>query len=551
MATPYDCEVFSIHDAYVNGAEMGDVDDIAAIFYLARKFASKRIIIYIVNDIELEIGTNKSKLDKFNEEYGKKLRKICKNIIFFGISGIYDNNLIGITDKNELNTNSFKELKNLRRENLPIVKQRKKENYNRIISTFPDNMYNYLINSKKIIICAPINNKDNFLLDTLNSIVLKEDQQLYCQGNPMDKDAYNFQDIRCKLNKNKDGNNTYIGNNIVNWYDTTYTNRRFKKEQLNEIIDDNQIILTIMKYAIMKVIFLPSGKFAMGLCVSNPELGTQPVMGAGKGNNIIGLLIYNKPKQDSPIPPTKPFELLQEYFESKLPANENKTTENINQLVENKIKGTFIEKFTLDIINKNENADEEVKRRFKYAMAYIVESIPKLLNNPANFTQMVDLKGAINSGLHHEIRDSSTNISSPMWDLIAMYYAINGITRKSIEDDHTVNDPKIVNSIITDELFTNILMSMSPTNTPVKSMSPAIRPVISMKNRNEVPLNSPRSNRSRISTFLNRSRLPTLPKFGVPRLPQSKNVRRSVRRAFGYNGGFIRKKSKKIYKHKH
>jgi hypothetical protein len=98
-------------------------------------------------------------------------------------------------------------------------------------------------------------------------------------------------------------------------------------------------------------------------------------------------------------------------------------------------------------------------------------------------------------------------------------------------------------------------------------MTPAIRPVISMKKRIEVPLkspitkrnNSPRSNRSRISTFLNRSRLPTLPKFGVPtlpkfgvpRLPQSKNVRRSVRRAFGYNGGFIRKKSKKIYKHKH
>jgi hypothetical protein len=318
----------------------------------------------------------------------------------------------------------------------------------------------------------------------------------------------------------------------------------------------------------MKVIFLPSGKFAMGLCVSNPELGTQPVMGAGKGNNIIGLLIYNKPKQDSPIPPTKPFELLQEYFESKLPANENKTTENINQLVENKIKGTFIEKFTLDIINKNENADEEVKRRFKYAMAYIVESIPKLLNNPANFTQMVDLKGAITSGLHHEIRDSSTNISSPMWDLIAMYYAINGITRESIEKDHTVNDPNLVNSIIPDELFTNILMSMSPTNTPVKSMSPTIRPVNSMNNRigvslnsikspNTKRINSARSNRSRISTFLNRSRLPTLPKFGVPTLPKfgvprlPQNVRRSVRRAFGYNGGFIRKKSKKIYKHKH
>jgi len=544
MAT-YDCEVFSIHDAYVKGAYKGDVDDIAAIFYLARKFASKRIIIYIVNDIELERVTNKSKLDKFNEEYGNTLREICKDIIFFGISGKNNNNLIGITKvNNELFTNLDKTF-------TPVSKKSAILSiYQKSICNFPDELRKYFSNSKKIIICAPINYTDVFLLNKLNNIEKNSNQTLYCQGRPA-AGSYNFKDENSYLIITSPDNKSYfINGKLINWYDTPYTNRRFNIEKLIKIVGDNPtIIKTMMKYAIMKSIFLPNMAFILGVFVSKKELKDEPSDGAGTGNNAVSLLIYNPP--DAPVnavnapnaavnaavnavaapnaapnavapsnkifTTTTPHTEIETYFKKKY---NQPNIEQLNNLVEDQINGTFIKNYTENIISMNgPKTSEEVKRRFKYAMAYLLESIPKLLDTELD--KMLDLGESIKQGLYDQVKEPSVDCSSPMFDLLTVYYITNNITRENIERNLDINDPNLVNTLITDQVFNEIEQSIplvvSPrSGLPVRSLVPAGK-VLS----------------SRVG-------------IGIG----TRSVRDRLYDRPG-RGGFIRKKSKKIYKNKH
>ena len=447
-------EVFSIHDTWVKGALIGDVDDLAAIFYLARKFKGKNVAIYIVNDI-VHVEEKGSRLDQFNAAYGKALRDICPEIIFIGISGLgdFNNKLIKIG-----------------KETIDITEN--------------DDLIDIMHKSRKIIICAPIKDiNDVKLCVALNTKKFK-DNVLYGQSSPVEPRGYNFDITRCTLLITGDSQNALIGHNPIKWYTTDNTNRRLNKEQLTQIIGDgfiggtNENIVDMMKkFAIMKTLFLPVLSFVLGLFVSKNELikniktdetliGTD-VKGTSFGNNISGLLLFNytdgKYDIKETLYPSNPHKLIKEYFEKN--TIEGKTVDNTVDAIMEAETNKYIKTYMNDIISRfHSTTSDEVKKRFKYAMAYVAESMPKLLNIYNPIEQMYDLGTFSNSKRYNDLIVTDIDISSPMWDLVAVHNVMVGP-----EDPKPVDTP-----IITDDLFEKIINGMNNVSPSLSLTAPVL-----------------------------------------------------------------------------
>ena len=453
-------EIFSIHDTWVDGATLGDLDDLAAIFYLAKTYRDKRVIIYIVNDGKKHDDSYLSRVVEFNKEYGDKLRGLCEKLIIYGIDnsrfGKNFNILIKYPSNESNQTNSMMSAIN--------SEQNKQE------------MYNFLDKSKKVVICAPVHStKDKILHEYLNT---KTIQNLY--GQSLLSNGYNFKDIKtCDLTINKEnvknGINE-IGINKIKVYDTNITNRRFKTEQLIEIVDDEKIVKRMMKYAIMKTIFLPpiesKPSFVLGLYVSNSEFkndyehtydtGQNPgPYGAGTGNNAIGLIIFNKPEVSN-YDIQKPHSVIETYFKDTQP----ETILNKSQFKSIKEYMDGVLKLNKDHLPINDLKDstktnEDTKiiiKRFENAMAYMCVCMEKWFptsDKDPTLNTLLQKSNSIGSFSETQLYKEfdpfalEVNVSSPMWDLIAMHYIVKGIDPPKEQDE-----PMYVNELLetTDEL---------------------------------------------------------------------------------------------------
>ena len=494
------CKVFSIHDTWVKGAGLGDVDDLAAIFYLAKVYRDETIVIYIVNDVDIQVG--KTKFQIFNETYGNDLRSICPKLVLFGMS----NNKPPSNNKSP-----------------PLTLTKIVGSQNTNLDEPNVQLESYLKGAETVIICAPINDRDSNLCDLLNNLGEGEIHNLKGQGViGATPPPYNFNNS-CKLkltpcDANKKGK---VGNNEIQCYGTDESNRRFDYETLGKIVGEKNIE-TMRKYAIMKVLFLPPANFAMGLVVSKKELeadGEQNMTGTGTGNNLTGLLIYNPPPDlEVPIPPIRPNEIIKQHID------QNKF--NVDATLESY---PFINEYYK--LMKDEvvpGASKECHLRFKRAMAYIASSLSKFTQKPIDKAHTL-ATFSNDAGLYNSLIVDSIEISSPMWDLIAVHAMITGTpldkpadANKMVESDIR---SKILSKIRSNIEVANIMgrMYLSNSKSRIKSRSSnAKRPATVTRSnaRSNLGYNSKKSTKN----------TPRGTSFGGSRKNKRKNTYRKKRR---------------------
>ncbi len=463
-----DYEVFSIHDTWVKEALLGDVDDLAAIYFLARKYKDKGVAIYIVNDIVH--NSQGSRLDRFNAVYGSALRKICPKIIFIGISGLnaFNGKLIKIGNTSTLDITA-------------------QEGNSQLIQIMQG--------SRKIIICAPIKKNDKTsdksgriidaeLCDALNTQTFFN-SKLYGQSNPIGG-GYNFQTDKCELNITNENGQIVVGvGNIMKWYNTDETNRRFTTKQLLKIIGDETFVEGMKKYAIMKTIFLPPIKQTVGLCVSKNELKFDYpekkddafFVGTMFGNNAIGLLMFKPPLYDGKLEIEDillhPHKLIEKHFKLSMIKNTTQSNMTTDEYVDKILSvNPGFKTYADDIIAKNNSPEttDEVKRRFRYVIAYIIDAMPSLLKKGTPIpTEMYNLQSSIQNKMDDVLEVAKVDVSSPMWDLIAV---------RNIVDDHDTDDVELKvlsNSMVSDKLYNEIIDSMNNKGSLPQNRVPNIR----------------------------------------------------------------------------
>jgi hypothetical protein len=474
--------IFSIHDTWVKGSATGDVDDLAAIFYLAKRCRNDTVIIYIINDAALN-GKRFSKLESFNKEYGNKLRELCPKLILYGMTGdILENGSVIPKNKEEL------------------VKYSKNDS-EKEEDTAIESMSKYLKKANPVIICAPINSERDPQLHAFfenNKI-----ENLYGQSNFIN--GYNFSKgapSLCDLTIER--TNLTIGkqNNKIKLYETNHVNRRLTSDQLEIIVDDPDIVLMMMKYGILKTVFFPIEHFIMGLYVSNDEFlediknkvddddievlnedESSKGSGASTGNNATGLIIFNNPNKDNSTTKTniqRPHSEIQKYF----------TDKKINY-IETLKDYDFVNVFTNEIIEKARafrgphKYQPEIEKRFKYAMAYMAVCMKKWFSE--TITNRHDLGTFSVTPQYDEfnpIERSKVDITSPMWDLIAIHYILDEISVEKqnvlvfknellVDTDKQADTAvwKYIESAIQTELKPSTIVSNASPNAPTPSPS--------------------------------------------------------------------------------
>lgn len=437
-------EIFSIHDTWVTGSKMGDVDDLAAIFYLAKTYSNKTVVIYIINDAEKDNGTKISKVEKFVESYGKKLFELCPKMIIFGI---------GIDD---FGIGTF----------IKKYSSKKTSNYS-CLEPYDKEMYEYLKQSKKVVICAPVHSsRDPHLHKYLNTITITN---LYAQSDLVS--GYNF----TGSDLTKDPKKNTIGKSNIKCYPTGITNRRLLPDQLDTLIGDPEIKKMMIKYGVMKTICLPPYAVVMSLYVSKNELNhdnptkypideetkavvmeidgvRKPLIGANTGNNATGLIIFNKPANVSEYVIQRPHSIIKEYFGDDTKRDEKLSTNPV------------VEQFMQRIIDMNKGADPDIVERFKYAMAYVCVCIEDWLPKMKEFYTLGSFS---ESPFYNDLAIDKVQRTSPMWDLIAMYYIVHNIEPSfliKVEQDNIL----LENTSLTDtetgkEIWNNIKKNIGVT----------------------------------------------------------------------------------------
>lgn len=272
--------VVSIHDPWKRGMGLGDVDDIAAIYYLA-KYA-RFPIIYIVNDVGVQdpvLAGAQTRFDAFVATYGARLAAINPNIQFISRGN------------------------------------------------WPDAL-NFFQQTDKIIVCArvcgppappPANAtpaqiaayqanlqlpRDPELFDFLNTPANLVGKTIYGQG--IGGGSYNFGGWPLPVSAtpafNLQGTQLVIPGIIA--YNSDHVNRRVTIPQLSQLITvgntaqpDVPVITDMLNYGVMKNLCLPRAPPTVGFLVRHANSGPPDPLNAngfnpGLGNNAFGLALY-------------------------------------------------------------------------------------------------------------------------------------------------------------------------------------------------------------------------------------------------------------------
>lgn len=250
-----------ITDAWVETANLGDVDDIEAAIFLCKKYEYP--VIYVNNDVP-------GRYDMYVVRYGDFLRRINPNVQFISNS---TPNLAGILNGVE---------------NIFILA--------RIHSEDDENLYNFMtttdLSSKKI------------YAQGVPLALTKEQIETYGCNPALTKNqpvGYNFQVVggKTKIAYSLTETPFVFGfgpgdTNRVTCYPSDATNRRMTTAQLRRLVSDSSIVDIIIEFSLRKLAFPPPfpGNFVAAAPVRPFGIGLY-VERFGTGNNSKGLLFAN------------------------------------------------------------------------------------------------------------------------------------------------------------------------------------------------------------------------------------------------------------------
>jgi hypothetical protein len=368
-------KVVSIHDPWAPGMGLGDIDDWAAIYYLAKRVTYP--VIYIVSDVAVQDpaiapGGAATRFDAFMALHAANLRAINGNIEFVSVA------------------------------------------------TW-DAARAHLEQAQKIIICGRVGKeRDPTLYAWLTNPANLATKSVY--GSP----AYNFGNFPLNVSPNPAFNllptDIVIPSMIP--YASNSINRRVRREQLNSLITigpnggpNNAIIDLMMMYGFMKNVCLPSSPTSVGFLVNSP--------GVGLGNSAYGIALYRGLDVQSGRPPA---DLIQEYISGMGSAERG----DANPWVAARLAIPGIDAFITG--TRVDTRPKPIQDMFFEALAVAIELFIDYVNVPAGQTAIGLLaNGFPTLSTNNTFRLPPIPISSPMWDLFLVTCSLRGITPTELD----------------------------------------------------------------------------------------------------------------------
>jgi hypothetical protein len=363
-------KVVSIHDPWLPGMGLGDVDDWAAIYYLAKRVTYP--VIYIVSDVAVQEptiapGGAATRFDAFMALHAANLLAINANIRFVSIA------------------------------------------------TWDEAMA-HLETSQKIIICGRVTTRDQNLYDWLSNPANTANKRVY--GSP----AYNFGNFPLNVSPNPAFNllpTQLVVPGMIS-YTSNSINRRVRRDQFNNLITvgpnggpNNAIIDLMMMYGFMKNVCLPSSPGTIGFLVNAP--------GVGLGNSAYGIALYRGLDVQSGTPPAV---LIQEYIAGK---GEGAERGMANPWVARMLATPGIDAFIAGTgINTR---PQDVQDMFFEATAVAIELfLEYVVVLPGQTAVDLLANGFPTLSTNYTFRLPPIPISSPMWDLFLVTCSLKDIT---------------------------------------------------------------------------------------------------------------------------
>jgi len=377
--------VLSIHDPWSSGMGLGDVDDWAAIYYLAKVVIKP--IIYLVSDVKVENiavapGQSSTRANAFLALHQDRLLALNPNIKF-------------VSDETW---------------NIDLIQQ-----------------------CAKIIICARVGSRDQKLLDWLKTPSSLKDKEVYGQG--VGPGSYNFGTWPLNVSKDPECNLLPTTLNIpATLYTSDSVNRRVTRTQLSYLIQDDAIINLMMMYGFMKNICLPSAPGTIGFLVRHANSGAVNPnnpngFNPGLGNNAYGIALYRGLDVSKGMPSV----LIQNYIASK----GDKQRGDKNKWVNAKLNTPGIREFMKTTNYNTTNRGPEVENLFCEALAVAVELFLEYVVSPDPTSLLIN--GFPNLSTHLTFRLPPVQVTSPLWDLFTVACILNKITPAQIQGDLDLN----------------------------------------------------------------------------------------------------------------
>lgn len=368
-------KVVSIHDPWAPGMGLGDIDDWAAIYYLAKRATYP--VIYIVSDVAVQDpaiapGGATTRFDAFIALHAANLRAINGNIEF-------------------------------------------------VSAATWDAALGHLADAQKIIICGRVGRqRDPDLYDWLTTPANVATKSVY--GSP----AYNFGNFPINVSPNQAFNllpTDIVVPSMIS-YASNSINRRVRREQLENLITigpsalpNTAIIDLMMMYGFMKNVCLPSSPGTVGFLVNAP--------GVGLGNSAYGIALYRGLDVQRGRPPA---DLIQEYISGKGNAERGLA----NPWVATKLSIPGIDAFIAGTGITTRPPD--VQYMFFEALAVAIELFLEYVVVPPGQTAIGLLaNGFPTLSTNYTFRLPPIPISSPMWDLFLVTCSLKDITQDQLD----------------------------------------------------------------------------------------------------------------------
>ena len=398
--------IVAVHDPWTPGMGLGDVDDWAAIFYLAKRVRNP--VIYIVSDVAVQNpapGGPVTRAAAFVALIGPHLLALNPNIRF-------------VSDANWGAAEAE------------------------------------LQQTRKIIICARIGQRDPNLFAWLGDPTNLAGKEVYGQGTG--GGSYNFGGWPLPVSPNPAHN--LQPTNILGtaqaptplsaagtFYNSDSVNRRVNRADLGNLISlpgggpNNNVIDLMMMYGLMKNICLPSAPGTIGFLVRHPNSGAvnaaSPTgFNAGLGNNAYGIALYSGLDVNGGATPAA---LIQAHIATR-PNGGGGARGDANPWVNAILNIPGIRAFMATTGYNTTNRGQDVEDMFCEALAVAIELFLTSVVVPPGIANPTDLlaNGFPNLSTNLTFRlPPAVPISSPLWDLFTVACILKRITPAQIQQD--------------------------------------------------------------------------------------------------------------------